>query len=229
MKNIYTLYLFLILFIIPITLLQNNQENFSNKKIIISDSAQKSLKKEDEDNEDNEKPSKEDKDEQTFILSKDHNYYQFQFKKKEFQIFPSNKSNKPTDIYFFFTSSPNKKDAESYQFQDIDNQNYLFKSIKNTFKLKISMSDSPLKISINNHDQTLEFEKASKGNSTYNILHFKQPCGNIKIENSKITLKTKNKLIKNNPDYITAIFCGFLAFNKINDLHQYSYEKFFSK
>lgn len=220
MKKIYVLYLFLILFIIPCLILfpNKNQENFAGKKSII--------------------PFKTGNEEETYELTPNGNHYSFKIKDNEISIFPSNKKNRSTDIYFFYSSNPNKKLADDFYFYEIDSQNYKIDTPNYKFKMNLSISDYPLKFEVNNYDKTFEFEKAKTGNNQntkiFNLLHFKQPCGNIKItkdknKTSKMILKTTNKDIKNSPEFLSTIFTGFLIFDKISNLSQYEYDKFFSK
>lgn len=210
MMKIYILYLFLILFIIPV--LFTNQlkiENFANS-------------------------------EKEFVLKRDNSDYQFKFNNDEIEIHPSNKSDRVRDIYFFYTSCPNKKIGQYFKFNDIDSQNYKLIYNKNTFDLNLTVSDTPLKINVNNFDKTYEFEKASSGNTenknsktlVYNIIYFKKPIGNIKIfkvknKTKEIILKTNNKDIYNNVDYVTAIFTGFLIFDEIDNLNIVDYDNFY--
>ncbi len=215
MMKIYILYLFLILYIIPIILLFYSQkiENFSNKK-------------------DNEK---------TYVLEKDsENSYSFKIKNQTISILPSNKSKKIFDIYFFYTSSPDKKLVENFNFYEINSQTYKLISGKNSYQLQLSISSTPLILNFNNFLKTFDFETAETGNSkeidketlTYNIIYFKNPCGNITInkKNNKIqsiTIKTINNELKESTEFLTAIFTGFLIFDRLNSVNQFEYDKFF--
>lgn len=215
MMKIYILYLFLILYITPLIwfFYSSNLEKFANKK----------------------------ENEQTYILEKDsENSYSFKIKKQIITILPSNKSKKIFDIYFFYTSSPDKKIVENFNFYEINSQTYKLISGKNSYELSLSISSTPLKLNFNNFLKTFDFETAETGNSkeketeilVYNIIYYKNPCGNLTInkKNNKIesiTIKTINKDLKDSAEYLSAIFTGFLIFDRLNSVNQFEYDKFF--
>jgi len=220
MKKIYILLSFLILFITPsIFIFHKNQtnENFANKNTPVPE-------------------------EGIYTLQPSNNGFSFKIQSTEINIYPSNKTDKINDIYFFYTSAPDKTLTKDYKFQEIDNQNFRLSTLKDTFQLGLFATDKPLVLSVNDFDKTFQFEKAKTGNKTdsareisiYNIIHFGNPCGNIKIVKNKnniteMIIKTKNNDIKESPTYLSAIFTGFLIFQQFQNINSFDYDKFFSK
>jgi len=238
MMKIYILYLFLIIFIIPTLFFKFGYiENFANKKKVkVKMSEEESIKQDKKQKKNLNKGSDEE-----YILTNNINSYTFMYKDKPFTIFPSNKTDKVSDIFFIFDSQDKNK-IKNVKFNYEDPQNFKIKDGKETIKLSITMTDKPLTMVINNFDKTFDFEKASTGNkkdkkketNVYNIIYFNTNIGNVKVEKendvtNKITIKTKNKELQSNPNYLLAIFTGFLIFDSIKKISKIDYDKHYSK
>jgi len=213
MLKIYILFLFLILFIIPCLFIFNSKhtEHFANK-----DKSQ---------------------EQEEFILNKNENQYYFKYKDDEIDILPSNKSNKINDIYFAYTSFQDKKLTTNLKFDEIDDQTFKLTTPKNIFEITTSKTEIPLKISMNNGDKTIEFQKASTGNtkdvSVFNIMSLKSTIGNVTLTKIKdkintIIIKSKDDMIKKTPDTLIAIFTAFLIFDKLVEMNKSNYDKIFT-
>ncbi len=224
MMKIYILYLFLILYITPLLFIfKDTTEHFAtNIKV-------KDVKQEE---------SKEEQDDEEYILEKEGNGYSFEVNDKTIKIFPSNKTGKPNDIYFIYDSSPDSVVAEKFKFTDLNNQKYKFSSKKNNFGIKTSVNDKPIELNVNDFDKEYEFKKAATGNKkddkkekqVFNLIYFNSPIGNIVIEKEKgktknIKFKTSDKNIKDQLDYITAIFTSILIYDQLQDNSKINYEE----
>jgi len=64
----------------------------------------------------------------------------------------------------------------------------------------------------------------------FNLIYFNSPIGNIVIEKEKgktknIKFKTSDKNIKDQLDYITAIFTSILIYDQLQDNSKINYEE----
>jgi len=229
MMKIYILYLFLILFILPAIVyppiyrpkifegLQNKKDDKKDKKKDGPVEKQVILKR--------------DKDADTFS---------FRFEPDEITISPSNKSEKVSDMYFFYFSSPSKTPTYNFKFNEVNTKEYKLDTPKDSYKILTEMQDEPLNIIVNDHDYEFKLQKASSGHSeekektTYNIVHFQKAIGNVIIlkklgKLDQITLTTTLPEIYESVGAICAILTGFMIIDKINSLDTVDYDAIYKK
>jgi len=194
-------YIFLILIFIPLLF----------KKIFITKSIE-SFK------------GKKDKNENEFEyeLIEDNGSYTFLYGKNTIEIFPSNKSNKLTDVYFHYRSLPDKSIVNSNYFEDISKHEFIIKTPKNKYTITLSSSEKPITILVNEYDYMIELEKPNKEEEKFNILWNNKVSGTIDGFNIKLTEKKLDDV-----EVILVLYTTILIIRKMKDLDNADYKKIF--
>ena len=207
-------YIFLILIFIPIIFntifIKRTVEGFKGE-----DKEERNKKKN--------KNKKKKKKEVMYKMIGSNNSYRFLYGKNTIEIFPSNKKDKITDIYFHYHSLPDDNTiTNGISFDDISSQEFIVKTPKNNYKISFSSSDKPIKIIVNDTDYKIELEKKEK-EGKFNIIWYTDLLAGT-IDGFDIKL-TDDEL--DDVEFIIVLYTAILIIQKMKDLDNVDYNKMF--
>lgn len=151
----------------------------------------------------------------------DNGTYSFLYRKNTIEIFPSNKTDKITDVYFHYRSLPDKSIANGNSFDDISSNEFMLKTPKNNYKISFSSSKKPITIIVNESQYMIELEKKDK-EGKFDIIWFKKVSGTIDGFDIKLTEKKLDDV-----EVLMVLYTAILIIQKMKDLDNIDYNKMF--